>query len=242
MSFYPGVDNGYLYSFRVCILKMSRIMKKFADLPTDVLKIIYLDAVRLRNKDLMKKTASRKKIVYARTTEDIMGGGIGIPLDDVIAKFHKAVGTLLNTSEYTVDECTTEYNIGGRMITVGRPYKQRTYRIDSGVFYTEVRHMRGCTQVSFHDKTVRGVELVFHHHNGRVFQCVAGRCPDAPMNFRHQIIARIVDFVPSWGFLKMPKTRKGLWDWNDNNVLKHYKTNWLHQYVREGGPIFLSIR
>lgn len=220
---------------------MTRInMKKFAELPTELLRIIYLDAVRLRNEDLMKKTAARKKIVYARTTEDIMGGNIGIPLNDVLAGFHKAIGTLLNTTEYTVDECTVEYNIGGRTYTQ-RTYTQRTYRVDSGVFYTEEHHMRGFTRVSFHDKTDRGAKLVFHNHNGRVFQCVADRCPDAPMNFRHQIIARIVDFVPSWGFLKMPKTRKGLWDW-DGGVLKHYKTNWLHSHVWEGGPIFLSIR
>ncbi|AGE51028.1 hypothetical protein PBCVCVB1_946R [Paramecium bursaria Chlorella virus CVB-1] len=180
-------------------------MQKFAELPTELLKIIYLDAVNIRHTERFKKglTPAEKKTIYARTPDDILAGTIGIPLDDVFVGFRQAIETILEGAEVVVEnpqeECSSniKYSLGGH-----------TYETSTG-FYKSHFYM------SIFDSNRNCVYLRFYTQNDKVYQCTAET--NCHSNFDQSSMPPspatklILDVMPMIGFVRTPKT-KGMFD------------------------------
>lgn len=65
----------------------------FAELPTDVVRVIYEKAIKLKNDEMFRKgpTPAMKKAIKERTEADLLGGKVGIRGDDVFAFVRKAL-------------------------------------------------------------------------------------------------------------------------------------------------------
>jgi hypothetical protein len=116
-------------------------------LPTDILHLIYKQAVKLRHEEKMKKgpSASTKKKVYARTIVDINSGNVGIPASDVLTGVQDILDTVFADATVVSKETSESGNDDGKS------YDMRVYVLDGKRYETEMSDsMLRVTQVGDH--------------------------------------------------------------------------------------------